>query len=331
MYTVPSFEEFFKTLNKDWDQGFKVLPPKSTSNGKNGILTGSMLYTKTTSNGRKFDDQIAFMGPPSTIIPPIREGRILYPKLTINLNRKDGKAEENDPKDVDYTQERHAFVAFIKEIEMETLKKIKEDPKTFFGGKTISPENVFVKTSFVEPEEDNYRTKFSCKIDLKDEARGMREDIDWNHVKIDVHDVTLSEQGQVEWKAITLEDISSRDKILPIFRSAYPYFEIVKNHRNGETEGYCKIQWCLSGLQRIEKVVDLKRKREDDDDIANVNPSWMNKIKEYISTTENENNGVDQVDGAVEEVNGVETSSHEQETDVFTSTQTSNTEVAVNA
>jgi hypothetical protein len=298
-----------------------------------------MLYTKTTPNGRKFDDQIAFMGPPCTIIPPIREGRVLYPKLTINLNRKDGKAEENDPKDVEYTQERHAFVTFIKELEMETLKKIKEDPKAFFGGKTISPENVFVKTSFVEPEEDNYRTKFSCKIDLKDEARGTREDIDWNHIKIDVHDVTLSANGQVEWKAITLEDISSRDKILPIFRSAYPYFEIVKNHRNGETEGYCKIQWCLSGLQRIEKVVDHKRKRDDDDDdVANVNPSWMNKIKEYISTTDNDavddNNEINGNNDADDDNNNDAVDDDNDAVDnkgAFTSTQTRNPEVSVKA
>ena len=286
MYTVPSFDQFFQTLKTDWNENFKVLPPKSS--GKNGILTGSMVYTKTTSNGRKYDDQIAFMGPPCTIIPPIHEGRVRYTKLTLNLNRKDGKPEENDPKDVEYTEERSAFVAFIKEMETETLKKIQEDPKAYFGGKVISPENVVVKTSFVEPEEDNYRTKFSVKIDLKEEARGAREDIDWNHIKIDVHDVTLSDNGQVEWKPLTLEDISSRDKILPIFRSCYPYFEIVKNHRNGETEGYCKIQWCLSGLQRIEKVVDHKRKRDDGDD-ADVNPGWMAKIKEYISNTDTTN------------------------------------------
>jgi hypothetical protein len=32
---------------------------------------------------------------------------------------------------------------------------------------------------------------------------------------------------EVEWKKITLEDIAMRDKILPSFRSAYPYFEMV--------------------------------------------------------------------------------------------------------
>jgi hypothetical protein len=59
-----------------------------------------MIYTRSLENGRAIDDQIAFMGPPCTIIPPIREGRVLYPKLSLNLNRKDEKAEENDPKDV---------------------------------------------------------------------------------------------------------------------------------------------------------------------------------------------------------------------------------------
>lgn len=285
MYTVPSFDELSKLLQVDWQTGFKVVAPKSS--GKNGILTGSMVYTKTTTNGRTFDDQIAFMGPPCTIIPPIREGRVLYPKITINLNRKDGKAEEYDPKDAEYTVERNAFMDFIKEMESELLKKVQENPASFFGGKAIAPENVFIKTSFVEPEEDNYRTKFACKIDLKDEAHGAREDIDWNHIKIDVHDVKLSEVGEVEWKALTLEDIGSRDKVLPIFRSAYPYFEIVKNHRNGELEGYCKIQWCLSGLQRIEKVHDHKRKRDDEED-PHLNASWMNKIKDYIRTSETE-------------------------------------------
>ena len=289
MYTVPSFDELSLSLQANWDEGFKVLPPKTS--GKNGILTGSMIYTRSLENGRAIDDQIAFMGPPCTIIPPIREGRVLYPKLSLNLNRKDEKAEENDPKDVAYTEERKAFVAFIREMEVQTLNKVKENPKAYFGGKDIKPENVFIKNSLVEPEEDNYRTKLTCKVDLKDEAQGAREDIDWNHIRVDVQDVTLNGQGEVEWKKITLEDIASRDKVLPSFRSAYPYFEIVKSHRNGELEGYCKIQWCLSGLQRIEKVHDLKRKRDGEDDTAGMSPSWMNKIKEYMQSSEKETEG----------------------------------------
>lgn len=277
MYTVPSFDELSQTLAN----GLKVLPPKNS--GKNGILTGSMLYTKTTANGHTFDDQIAFMGPPCTIIPPIREGRVMYPKITLNLNRKDEKPEDNDPKDVGYTEERKAFVTFIENMEAAALSKIQEDPKAYFGGKVIAPENVFIKRSLVLPEEDNYRTKLTCKVDLKEEAHGAREDIDWNHIRIDIHDVSLNAQGSVELKKLTLDDIASRDKVLPIFRSAYPYFEIVKNHRNGELEGYCKVQWCLTGLQRIEKVNDHKRKRDDND--GDVNPAWMNKIKEYIQAS----------------------------------------------
>lgn len=286
MYTVPSFAELSLSLQANWKEGFKVLPPKTS--GKNGILTGSMVYTRALENGRTIDDQIAFMGPPCTIIPPIREGRVLYPKLTLNLNRKDGKAEENDVKDAAYTEERKEFVAFIVDMEAQTLTKIKENPKAYFGGKDIKPENVFMKNSLVEPEEDNYRTKLTCKVDLKDEAHGAREDIDWNHIRIDVQDVNMSPQGEVEWKKLTLEDIASRDKVLPSFRSAYPYFEIVKSHRNGELEGYCKIQWCLSGLQRIEKVNDYKRKRDGDEESAGISPSWMSKIKEYIQSSEEE-------------------------------------------
>lgn len=286
MYTVPSFDELSLSLAANWKEGFKVMPPKTS--GKNGILTGSMVYTRALENGRTIDDQIAFMGPPSTIIPPIREGRVLYPKITLNLNRKDGRAEENDPKDAAYTVERKAFVAFILDMEAQTLAKIRENPKAYFGGKDIKPENVFMKNSLVEPEEDNYRTKLTCKVDLKDEANGAREDIDWNHIRLDIQDVSMNTQGEVEWKKLTLEDIASRDKVLPSFRSAYPYFEIVKSHRNGELEGYCKIQWCLSGLQRIEKVNDYKRKRDGDEESAGVSPSWMNKIKEYIQSSEEE-------------------------------------------
>jgi hypothetical protein len=168
------------------------------------------------------------------------------------------------------------------------LTKIKENPKAYFGGKDIKPENVFMKNSLVEPDEDNYRTKLTCKVDLKEEAHGAREDIDWNHIRLDIQDVSMSLQGEVEWKKLTLEDIASRDKVLPSFRSAYPYFEIVKSHRNGELEGYCKIQWCLSGLQRIEKVNDYKRKRDGDDESAGISPSWMSKIKEYIQSSEEE-------------------------------------------
>ena len=285
MHTVPSFDELAQTIHAS-NSGLKVLPPKGS--GRNGILTGSMLYSRTTSQGRTFDDQIAFMGPPCTVIPPIQEGRVRYPKLTIQLNRKDEKPDENDPKDVGYTEERKAFVAFLKDMESLVLAKIKEDPKAFFGGKDVTADNVIMKHSLVDPEEDNYRTKFSCKIDLKDDANGAREDIDWTHVKIDIHDVMLDEQGNVAWKPLTLEDIASRDKVLPIFRSAYPYFEVVKNHRTNELEGYCKIQWCISGLQRIEKVNDHKRKRDDGD--QEVHPSWMNKIKEYIQSTDNSTN-----------------------------------------
>lgn len=290
MHTVPSFDELLVTIRSaEGDGGLKVLPPKGS--GKNGILTGTMLYTKTTSQGRRYDDQIAFMGPPCTVIPPIQENRIRYPKLTLQLNRKDQKPDEYDPKDVGYTEERKEFVAFVKEMEALVLAQVKQDPKAFFGGKDVTPENVLVKHSLVDPEEDNYRTKLSCKLDLKDEARNIREDIEWTHIRIDVHDIMLDEMGDVQWKPITLEDIASRDKVLPIFRSAYPYFEVVKNHRTNELEGYCKIQWCVSGLQRIEKVNDHKRKREDDE--QEVHPSWMNKIKAYIQQTtpahENEN------------------------------------------
>lgn len=288
MYTVPGFDELAQTLQAAWTENFKVVPPKSS--GRNGILTGSMVYTKTAASGRKYDDQIAFMGPPCTIIPPIKEGIVLYPKLTLQLNRKDGKVDDVDPKDAAYAEERKAFMAFVKEVEQHTLAKVKEDPKAFFGGKDIKPSNVFVKDSFIEPEEDNYRTKFTCKVDLKDEAQGARENIDWTLIRIDVHDVKMGASGEVEWTPLTLEDVASRDKVLPIFRSAYPYFEVVKNHRNGELEGYFKIQWCLSGLQRIEKVHDPKRKRDDDNDA--VNPSWMKKIKQYIDEqATNDNDG----------------------------------------
>jgi hypothetical protein len=279
MYTVPSFDDLAALLKADFATLFKVLPPKSS--GKNGIMTGSMLYNRTTTTGRKYDDQIAFMGPPCTIIPPIQEGRVRYPKLTLNLNRKDGKVDEYDPRDAEHTEARTMFMAWVKDMEQETLRRVQEDPKAFFGGKAVTKENVFIKHSLREPEEDNYRYQFTCKVDLKDESNGSREDIDWNHIKIDVHDVALDENNQVAWKPITLEDIASRDKVLPIFRSAYPYFEVAKNHRTGELEGHCKIQWCLSGLQRIEKVNDHKRKREDED--AEVNQGWLSKIKEYIA------------------------------------------------
>ena len=284
MYTVPGFDELSQTLQGNWDEHFKVLPPKSS--GRNGILTGSMLYTKTASSGRKYDDQIAFMGPPCTMIPPIREGIVMYPKLTLQLNRRDGKIDDNDPKDKAYAEERDSFVEFVRTVEEKTLAKVKEDPKSFFGGKDIKAANVFIKDSFTEPDEDNYRTKFPCKIDLKDEAQGIRENIDWTLIRIDVHDVKLGEDGEVVWQPLTLEDIASRDKILPIFRSAYPYFDTVKNHRTGEMEGYVKIQWCISGLQRIEKVSDPKRRRDDDDE--SVNPSWMKKIKQYMEDNEGE-------------------------------------------
>lgn len=283
MYTVPSFEELAAQLQADYSGLFKVLPPKSS--GRNGILTGSMVYSKTTATGRKYDDQIAFMGPPCTIIPPVQDGRVRYPKITLNLNRKDGKVDEYDPKDAEHAEARTAFEAWIKVMESETLRRVKEDPKSFFGGKTVDPENVFIRHSIKEPEEDNYRHQFTCKIDIKDDANGSREDLEWTHIRIDVHDVTLDENDQVVWKPLTLEDIASRDKVLPIFRSAYPYFETVKNHRTGEMEGHCKIQWCLSGLQRIEKVNDHKRKREDDND-GEVNQGWLSKIKEYIANTD---------------------------------------------
>jgi hypothetical protein len=292
MHTVPGFDELSQTIHAG-ENRLKVLPPRGS--GKNGILTGSMLYTKTTSQGRTFDDQIAFMGPPCTVIPPVQEGRVRYPKLTIQLNRKDGKPDENDPKDVGYTEERATFVTFLKDMEALVLARVREDPKAFFGGKEIAADNVIMKHSLMEPEEDNYRTKFSCKMDLKDEAGGAREDIAWDHVKIDIHDVMLDEQGNVAWKPLTLEDVGSRDKVLPIFRSAYPYFEVVKNHRTNVFEGYCKIQWCLSGLQRIEKVNDHKRKRDDEN--QDVHPSWMSKIKEYIQSADNTEAADDDVQG----------------------------------
>jgi hypothetical protein len=287
MYTVPGFDDLAQTLQASWEEHFKVLPPKSS--GRNGILTGSMLYTKTLAGGRKYDDQVAFMGPPCTMIPPIRDGIVMYPKVTLNLNRRDGKLDENDPRDKAFAEERDAFAQFVKEVEHQTLAKVKEDPKAFFGGKDIKAANVFVKDSFVEPEEDNYRTKFTCKVDVKDEAQGVRENIDWTLIRIDVHDVKIGEgldDEQVQWTPLTLEDIASRDKIVPIFRSAYPYFETVKNHRTGELEGYLKIQWCLSAIQRIEKVADPKRRRDDDDE--SVNPAWMKKIKQYMADNETE-------------------------------------------
>lgn len=285
MHSVPSFEELSHLLAADWKDGLKVLPPKNP--GRNGILTGSIMYTRANADGKKWLDQIAFAGPPCTIIPPIRDGRVMYPKLTLNLNRKDGKADENDPKDAAYTEERKLFVKMVHEMQERVLAKVRENPKAYFL-KAIEPENVIIKDSLVEPEEDNYRTKMTCKVDLKQEAGGAREDIDWQHINLDVHDVKLDKDGQVELKKATLEDVNGRDRLLPIFRSAYPYFEVVKNHRTGLFEGHCKIQWCLSGLQRIERINDNKRKREDED--AEAHPSWMAKIKEYMATQPNNEN-----------------------------------------
>ena len=222
------------------------------------------------------------------MLSPIRDDRVLYPKITLNLNRKDGKTDEYDSKDEAYAKERDNFGDFIREMEAQTLIKIKQNPSAFFGGKAISPDNVFIKRALVDPEEDNYRTKLPCKVDLKEEANGAREDIDWRHIRIDVQDVKLAENGEVEFNKITLQDISMRDKILPSFRSAYPYFEIVKNHRNGEMEGYVKIQWCLSGIQRIEKVHDMKRPRDDDDAAEGPSLSWLKKIKAYINEKSDE-------------------------------------------
>jgi len=221
------------------------------------------------------------------MLSPIRDGRVRYPKITMNLNRKDGKTDEYDVKDEAYAKERDSFVEFICELEAQTLKQVKGNPAGFFG-KVISSNNVFIKRSFVDPEEDNYRTKFPCKVDLKEEANGAREDIDWTHIRIDVQDVKLAANGEVEFHKITLEDVSMRDKILPSFRSAYPYFEMVKNHRTGEMEGYCKIQFCLSGIQRIEKVYDNKRVRDDDDAAEGPSPSWLKKIKAYINEKSDE-------------------------------------------
>jgi hypothetical protein len=279
MHSVPSFEELSHSIAANWKDGLKVLPPRNP--GRNGILTGSIMYARPDADGKSYLDQIAFAGPPCTIIPPIREGRVMYPKLTLNLNRKDGKADENDPRDGAYTEERKLFVAMVHDMQGKVLAKIRENPKAYFL-KAIEPENVIIKDSLVEPEEDNYRTKMTCKVDLKQEAKGAREDIDWTHINVDVHDVKIDAQGQVELQKTTLEDVNGRDRLLPIFRSAYPYFEVVKNHRTGLFEGHCKIQWCLSGLQRIERINDNKRKREDDGG-DEADPSWMAKIKEYMA------------------------------------------------
>jgi hypothetical protein len=34
------------------------------------------------------------------MLSPIRDGRVLYPKISLNLNRKDGKTDENDSSNV---------------------------------------------------------------------------------------------------------------------------------------------------------------------------------------------------------------------------------------
>jgi hypothetical protein len=163
MYSVPS-DELSATLETKWANDFKVIPPKSS--GKNGIMTGSMMYVRKLENGRIIGDQIAFMGPPCTMLPPIRDGRVLYPKISLNLNREDGKTDENDPKDEAYAKERDAFVDFVREMEAQTLKKVKENPTAYFGGKVTSADNVFIKNSLVEAEEDNYRTKLACKVGI---------------------------------------------------------------------------------------------------------------------------------------------------------------------
>ena len=303
MHSVPSFEELAQTLAGDWKAGLKVLPPKNA--GRNGILTGSIMYTRTGEDGKTWLDQVAFAGPPCTIIPPIQEGRVRYPKLTLNLNRKDGKADENDPKDQAYTEERKAFVKLVHEMQEKVLAKVRENPKAYFF-KAIEPENVIIKDSLVEPDEDNYRTKMTCKVDLTQEANGVREDIDWTHINIDVHDVKLDKDGHVELKKTTLEHLNGRDRLLPIFRSAYPYFEVVKNHRTGLFEGHCKIQWCLSGLQRIERINDNKRKREEDGD-EEAHPSWMAKIKEYMAAQTPQNNENENQAAAEAEADGENT------------------------
>lgn len=279
VFTVPTFDELQATLASDWTN-FKVLAPRSA--GKNGIMTGSIVYTKENASGRKVDDQVAFTGPPVTMIPPARDGIVLYPKLTLNLNRQDGKIDEYDPRDAEFAAERDNFRAFVHLLEEQTIAQIKQDPKAFFG-KPIAPENIFIKSSFVEAEESNYRTKFTCKVDVTEEARGARESIPWEHIKLDIHDLKVVNQ-EVEFEKVLLVDISSRDKVLPVFRSVYPYMEVSRNHRNGELEGYAKIQFCLAGLHRIEKNTDLKRLREDEGEERT--PTWMSKIQKYVQNTE---------------------------------------------
>ncbi len=280
VFIVPTFDELQATLaSAEWTN-FKVLPPRSA--GKNGIMTGSMVYTKENASGRKVDDQVAFTGPPVTMIPPVRDGTVLYPKLTLNLNRQDGKLDEYDTRDAEFSAERDAFRAFVTALEEQTLVHIKQDPKAFFG-KPIDPENIFIKSSFVEPEEPNYRTKFTCKLDVTEEARGARESIPWEQIKLDIHDLVVVD-NVVEFEKVLLVDLSSRDKILPVFRSAYPYMEVSRNHRNGELEGYAKIQFCLAGLHRIEKNSDLKRNRDDGNEEQT--PAWMSKIQKYVQNTE---------------------------------------------
>lgn len=55
-----------------------------------------------------------------------------------------------------------------------------------------------------------------------------------------------------------------------------------------ELEGYCKIQWCLAGIQRIEQGYDMKRTRDDDEDGEGPSPAWMKKIKAYIKDKDDE-------------------------------------------
>ncbi len=261
MEEIPHHSELYEAFTKDPS----VVEFKPPSNLKSTILTGSITY------GR--GQQLAMSMPPCSILRSDKEGVMAYSKLTLQLNRRNGKPDIDDERDTRYTDERAEFYKLATWLDEQLLAAVKKNPKAYFN-RDIDPKDIYVTPSISTAEEEFYRDKLQCKVDA---FNSKREQVPVNELKLSLHDVKKGEDGGLNLQPISLTDINNTDRVVPLIRGVYPYFEVKNNPRNKIPEGTCKIQWCLSGLHRVEVVRDRKRKLDAESSGVYVNRKTLNK------------------------------------------------------
>jgi hypothetical protein len=246
-----------------------VVKPPNPKNAKGGkILTGLLKWV----NERGTEQDFRMTGPPCEAYGLVGKdtGTVKYAKCTILLIR------EGELQDIDmlgmYAKERADFLLFIRYIEKKVKDMVTSNTSSFFL-RDIDASKVELVSAIKTPPDEDKPLRMPCKIDVSDQVGPNKENIDPEHILLKITDSTTKSEYKVS-------DMRRDDIYLPVFSSAYPYFNsrgdfgiqfklssLVVLHRGAPPAG----DNCQDGLAEILLRYNVapsstKRELENDDD-----------------------------------------------------------------